>query len=227
MALDASTKGSGGQTGLLLPKPKQTRLFDAEDDPERKENLDQWFTDPKLAEEFVRWSRVKPGMRVLEPTAGSGNLVKPLLAAGAIVTCYELDPEWVAFLRKNFPAATVYDAANFLDVPPPRHRGEPLFDLCAMNPPLSQGLDGVFLQRTIFRWAKRTTAIVQTRTMHSIDRREKVWRKAKVNRFKFLSDRPSFGRGSPMRDFSFVDAQPRDTPREGLDDDDQAMIGFL
>lgn len=201
----------------------QQRLFDASIEPERKEDLDQWFTDPRLAEEFVEWCRVPPGSTVIEPTAGCGNLIKPLLLRqpGRLVA-YDIDPEWVAYLRKHFPEAEVGDAADFLTLPSPPE----LFDVCVMNPPLSGGMDGVFLRRLCFDWARRTCAIVQTRTMHSIDRRQKLWDRVRVKRIEFLSDRPSFGRGSPMRDFSFVEIEMRDVPR-GRNVTDIVEIGFL
>lgn len=201
---------------------EQRWLFDPTDEPQRKEDLDQWFTDPKLAAEFVRWSRVTIGDYVVEPTAGCGNLVKPLVEAGAVVDAYELDPQWVAYLRKQeFDCAKIHDAGDFLAVPLPEKK----FDLCVMNPPLSGGMDGVFL-RHLLDWADRVCAIVQTRTMHSIDRRKKLWSLAKVNRIEFLSDRPSFGRGSPMRDFSFVDISWRPEAR-GKGDRDMTELGFL
>ncbi len=214
-----------GQIDLF--KKGQLRLLPSDIEPERKEDLDQWFTDPKLAQEFVDWSNIKPGDRVVEPTAGCGNLVKPLLKAGAEVHAYELDVEWVAYLRKHFPEATTYDACDFLKVLPPRLKNEPLFDVSVMNPPLSKGMDGVFLAHLGLRWAKRTCALIQTRTLHSIERRKMVWWNVRVLRLKFISDRPSFGRGSPMRDFSFVEIEPRVTPRTGPDEEDNAIVGFL
>jgi predicted RNA methylase len=201
----------------------QEWLFRAEDEPRRKEELDQWFTDPKLAEEFVEWCQVEPDTNVIEPTAGCGNLVKPLLARGANVVAYELDPEWVAYLRKHFPKAQVRDAQDFLAVPLPDGWK---FDLCSMNPPLSGGMDGVFLRHLSLYWAERTCAIVQTRTMHSGDRRKKLWDKVQVTRIEFISDRPSFGRGSPMRDFSFVEIRPRQALRQP-GERDSVQLGFL
>ena len=219
-------------TGLLDFGEGQGWLFDPADEPERKEDLDQWFTDPKLAQEFVDWCHIPPPgdgkvIRVIEPTAGCGNLVKPLVAAGAVIDAYDLDPQWIAYLRKHYgpdktSLVTVHDAGDFLDVPLP----EELFDVCVMNPPLSGGMDGVFLRHLCFHWARRTCAIVQTRTMHSIDRRKKLWDRVKVKRIEFLSDRPSFGRGSPMRDFSFVEIEMRDVLR-GLGDKDLTEVGFF
>ena len=200
---------------------EQQRLFSPDIEPERKEDLDQWFTDPRLAEEFVEWCRIPHGANVIEPTAGCGNLMKPLLKAGANVVAYELDPQWVAYLRKHYPGAKVHDAQDFLGVKLP----EEMFEVCVMNPPLSDGMDGVFL-RHLLGWARRVCAIVQTRTMHSIDRRKKLWSRAKVERIEFLSDRPSFGRGSPMRDFSFVEISTRVGLR-GKGDRDMTEVGFL
>lgn len=206
-----------------IEEPDQLRLLPPEIEPRRKEELDQWFTDPHLAEEFVEWADIQRGDHVLEPTVGSGNLLKPILKRTEQVTGYDLDPEWVAFCQKHFPKAKT-KVADFLNLEPPERR----FDVCVMNPPLSDGLDGVFLSRIGMFWARRTCAIVQTRTFHSGERRRTLWDLVHVSRVKFISDRPSFGRGSPMRDFSFVEIRPRKNhTKRGWRDDDQALVGFL
>ena len=48
---------------------------------------------PELGPELVRASGVKPGDRVLDVGAGSGNAAIPAAAAGAIVTASDLTPE--------------------------------------------------------------------------------------------------------------------------------------
>jgi ubiquinone/menaquinone biosynthesis C-methylase UbiE len=48
---------------------------------------------PELGPELVRACRVKPGNRVLDVGAGSGNAAIPAAAAGAIVTASDLTPE--------------------------------------------------------------------------------------------------------------------------------------
>jgi ubiquinone/menaquinone biosynthesis C-methylase UbiE len=48
---------------------------------------------PALGPELVRASGVRPGQRVLDVAAGSGNAAIPAAAAGAIVTASDLTPE--------------------------------------------------------------------------------------------------------------------------------------
>jgi hypothetical protein len=202
----------------------QLRLFSPEVEPDRNEDLDQWFTSPKIAQAFVDWCRVEPGTHVLEPAAGGGALVKPLLAAGAKVDAYEIDPAWAAYLRREVPDPELYvnKPSDFLGEPFPRAS----YSLAVMNPPLSDGLDGVFLARVGRYWARRTCSIIQTRTFHSQKRREEVWDLVKVQRVQHLSARPSFGRGSPAGDFSFVEVVLRAEPR-GFQETDTVEFGFL
>lgn len=191
-------------------------------EPRRKEELDQWFTDPELAKEFVEWCGLKSTDRVLEPTIGSGELVAEIIKTGASVDCFEMDMEWVAYCRDRFPGLHINDACNFLSL----ERPSVLYDVCVQNPPLSDGDDGVFLVETCLHWARRTCSIVQTKVFHSDRRREELWNKVTVSRIKFLSSRPSFGRGSPMGDFSFIEIMPRIVQRNEKSVD-LAGISFL
>jgi predicted RNA methylase len=210
------------QKALNLVEPVQLRLLTPEMEPRRKEELDQWFTDPELAEEFIEWSGISESDTVLEPTCGSGNLLKPILKRSKKVTGIEIDPEWASYCENHFEDADIL-CSDFLDLEPPKKK----FDVCPMNPPLSDGLDGVFLSRIGLFWAERTCAIVQTRTFHSGERRRTLWNLVEVTRVEFISDRPSFGRGSPMRDFSFVEIRPRpDGLARARGQRDKASIGF-
>ena len=64
----------------------------------RDAGLSQWFTPPKLAARVVEWAGVPISpfkeWRVLEPSAGNGALVRPLLAAGAEVYAVEVDDRY-------------------------------------------------------------------------------------------------------------------------------------
>ena len=70
------------------------------------------------------------GLSVLEPSAGTGNMVRQLLAAGAKVTATEIDPGRAAQLRA-IPGVKVHET-NFLRMAP-----FAIFDLVLMNPPFS------------------------------------------------------------------------------------------
>ncbi len=68
---------------------------------DRKKDLQQFYTPPKLAREIVRRADVK-GRRVLEPSAGWGALALEAIEQGAAyVACVEIDPENVKALRGN------------------------------------------------------------------------------------------------------------------------------
>jgi len=69
--------------------------------PELDPGRSQWFTRPELCRRVVRWAGVRPGMRVLEPGAGSGNFVAALVEAGADVTAVEIDRRWVRWIRRR------------------------------------------------------------------------------------------------------------------------------
>lgn len=97
-------------------------------------DLDFFPTPPPLAERLV--ANVKVGDHVLEPSAGTGNLVAPCLARGAHVTVCERDPAMRGALARTFGAAIgVLDHDDFLDVDP---EGAPPFDRIVMNPPFTK-----------------------------------------------------------------------------------------
>src|SRR5690606_42054775 len=88
----------GGTMGAQLPVveagPKQN--------PERS----QWFTPPEIAREMVRmvaqFLRMRPDARILEPSAGRGNLVRAMLELSsgfARIDAVELDARWQGSLE--------------------------------------------------------------------------------------------------------------------------------
>ena len=73
---------------------------------------------------------VREGDRVLEPSAGTGNMVRHLLERGARVDAVEIDPDRCATLRRlRAPALHVMER-NFLTMP-----AEPDYAAVLMNPP--------------------------------------------------------------------------------------------
>lgn len=83
-------------------------------------------TPPRLADRMVALLGVKPGQRVLEPSAGRGALAIPARAAGGEVTCVEPLEDNAAFLRAaGFDVRqTPFQWVSFLG-----------FDRVIMNPP--------------------------------------------------------------------------------------------
>lgn len=77
------------------------------------------------------------GKRVLEPSAGTGNLARVLRQRGASVDCVEIQPDLAKGLRlEGFPCVT----ADFLTLAPPTDP-ELGYDLVVMNPPFDRERD--------------------------------------------------------------------------------------
>lgn len=91
--------------------------------------------------ELDSWNgEARETLRVLEPSAGTGNLIEALRAdrEGASITAYEINAQLCQGLRAKFPAEVHVYQADFLAIVPPRTDAE-LFDAVLMNPPFSKG----------------------------------------------------------------------------------------
>ncbi len=96
--------------------------------PSQRTNLPATFTPIWLAEDMVSLAHIYPGMRVLEPSAGRGNIVRAIhkLTAGR-VTAIELNGDMIADLRDTNAKVLKQD---FLNV-----GMDHAFDRVVMNPP--------------------------------------------------------------------------------------------
>lgn len=89
-------------------------------------------TPAAVAELALKELYCRSGMRVLEPSAGVGNLVWPLLDKGALVDAIEIHPDRAAALQgRQHPGLTVR-CANFLSMQP-----QEIYDAVVMNPPFA------------------------------------------------------------------------------------------
>jgi len=167
--------------------------------PKPKAELSQWFTDPALARRIVRWSDPSPVDRVLEPSAGSGSFVKPLLKAGAHVTAIEVDPDWVRELRKLKGRLKV-EQADFAAWKPAGR-----FSLSVMNPPYENQQDERHVAE-VCKVADRVVGLVRAVFMHGVERRRLIWSRYRLTRLVHFSARPHFsGAGSPRHDFTLFE----------------------
>ena len=94
-------------------------------------NLAFYATPLSVAHTAIRLSDIESGHRVLEPSAGEGGLVRPLVAAGAVVDAIEVHPDRCCILRSIGSDVNVLEA-NFLRVTP-----TPTYSHVVMNPPFS------------------------------------------------------------------------------------------
>jgi tRNA G10 N-methylase Trm11 len=92
-------------------------------------------TPPDLARQVVELADIRPGMTVLEPSAGTGALLD-VLGTHAGVTVVEINHQLTEALRTSYPLCEVR-CADFLAL------GDELgtFDRIVMNPPFGHGAD--------------------------------------------------------------------------------------
>lgn len=95
-----------------------------------KQDFGQFDSPPEVVAEVMRLARIEPGMTVLEPSAGIGNIAKAAESAGGIVSVVEIDPKRAAALGDH---ALVRD---FLGMEPTE-----FFDRVVMNPPFARQAD--------------------------------------------------------------------------------------
>ena len=96
----------------------------------------QFFPTPAVVvARLVELADLRPGMEVLEPSAGRGAIASAVAATGAVVDCIERDPEHAEALQ-DAGAARTLTVKDFLAVPP-----TPVYDRVVMNPPFTKGAD--------------------------------------------------------------------------------------
>ncbi len=95
--------------------------------------LQQFSTPPPEALLVVNAAAVCTGMRVLEPSAGTGNIAVLARRAGAVVDTNEIDPRRRSLLELQGFTPTAFDAERLDNLLPPDKR----YDAVVMNPPFS------------------------------------------------------------------------------------------
>lgn len=157
----------------------------------RDTGLSQFFTPPKLAQKLVQWAGVCRGgnfdepYRVLEPSAGNGAVVRPLVAAGAEVTAVELDTRYFGELVALNPRRII--ACSFLELRPDDAMRVGPFDLCVVNFPFHIDLKGEFTLHAL-EFAPRVVAIYPGNVFYS-EQREDFWKRVRPTRIAYMSKR--------------------------------------
>jgi predicted RNA methylase len=171
--------------------------------------LSQWYTPSYLADQIFEWAWAPNVRRVLEPSAGVGNLVAPWAKRACDVHAFEIDETKADALRARFPSVNVVSGVDFLDVFP---MGEG-FDLVVMNPPYENGQDVAHIERAL-KWAPRVVALVLHSMVFSQGRRD-FWRRVQIRRGVRLSKRPKFGPRGGERDFVVLELCKRNSDTAG------------
>lgn len=149
-----------------------------------------WFpTPPALAAEVINRAKIKPGMRVLEPSAGEGALAFRASDIAGPVDCFEIDPARAAKLAVL--PRTIVVTGDFLTFPP-----EALYDRVVMNPPFARQADIAHVQHAwkFLKPGGRLVAIVSAGAYFREDRKAcefRAWMlRATVIGFKWIENPP-------------------------------------
>lgn len=147
--------------------------------PEPTPELAQWFTRPELAHDLVALASVllddahmrRRPLRVLEPSAGRGNLVRAVLERypSAHVDAIELHPRWHDDLET---AGAHVEICNYLERPAPATR----YDLAVTNPPYDGGEEAAHLEKLLDE-THRILALLPARSLHGLDRYQRIWKR--------------------------------------------------
>lgn len=100
-----------------------------------------WYpSPPPVVHDLLEHAGIRPGMTVLEPSAGTGSIAGPAAGRGGIVDCVEIDTRRVHALRKQGAARSVTEG-DFLDLDPMEL--ETGYRRVVMNPPFAKAIDHV------------------------------------------------------------------------------------
>jgi protein-L-isoaspartate O-methyltransferase len=100
-------------------------------------------TPPDLAKRMVELAEIQPGMCVLEPSAGTGNIARAVLdAVDTEVLAYEINRDLCSLLGRTFPSWKLQARCkDFLEVTD--FMGQ--YERILMNPPFHNGADVVHI----------------------------------------------------------------------------------
>lgn len=190
------------------------------EDEARDASKSQWLTPVWLADRLAEWvmTHATRPMSVLEPSAGTGNLIAALARFQlplSWLAAYEIDSSFADQLQHacdllscSHAMSTGPESGDFLAA-----RVTQDFDLCVMNPPYEGNQDVAFVTRAL-EHCDRVVGIFASRILHSQGRAE-FWRWHDVMRMAVLSVRPQFGGdSSPKTDFCALDIRRRLVPRK-------------
>lgn len=129
-----------------------------------------WYTPPWLCKRACLLAGVRPGTRVLDLGAGTGNITRTAIAMGAIVTAVEIDPRRESELR-----AIVGDRGRVIigDVFEVDDMGE--HDVGVLNPIWELDYEPRFLLRALV-FCPRAVGIVSGDAMYGRGR-SALWRR--------------------------------------------------
>lgn len=101
-----------------------------------KQDFGQFDTPADVVPGLLMLAKIEPGMTLLEPSAGLGNIVFEAESQGARVAAYEVDANRALACQKRCLLRGGMIVGDFLCAEP-----TPAFDIVAMNPPFAKKAD--------------------------------------------------------------------------------------
>lgn len=144
----------------------------------------------RLFDHFPLWhAKDEPALTLLEPSAGTGNLARRAVAAGAVVDCIEIQGSLAQGLRAEGIYRNVV-AADFLAL---TANSEALYDRVAMNPPFDRerDIDHVMHALTFLKPGGILTAIMSAGTEFRETRKSTAFRALMAEMGAEWSDLPA------------------------------------
>ena len=130
--LDIGKIVNGLQKGYTAPDPKLKKIKDLETKLIGQKIPDFFPTPKRIIEDMISRADIQSGMKVLEPSAGKGDIADALKEAGAEVDTIEPVYSLSDILKEK--GHNVLDTQDFLDL-------NEKYDRIVMNPPFGKGAD--------------------------------------------------------------------------------------
>lgn len=202
--------------------------------------LAPWLTEDALAAKVAAFALRDLGghvLRILEPSAGEGALIRGVLAHHKVeherfpelfrhqITAIELHRGRAQILRDQFPDVRVIHRCFlswFEDLYEDGGPTDPPFDVAIMNPPYDDGQDASHVEAASVV-AKRVTCLVRGVFLHGSEDRAAIFEHCRVIRMAICKARPQFidreadKQGSPRHDFSVITLERQTGRKLGWD----------
>jgi phospholipid N-methyltransferase len=206
---DLTSRGAVASALFTMPGDSAIRLlFDSVARDEQKSpkilrwtkeallmSIPGFFPTPlPVAEQLVTLACIEPGHRILEPSAGSGNLIDAILqSSGNVQLSYcEMNCFLLDLLREKYDGKDFVHFAgrDFMELDP-AHSGQQ-FDRIVMNPPFERGqdIDHIFHAYRMLAPKGILTAIVSAGVFHRKDKKTLGFRKLLEQAQAFVQQLP-------------------------------------
>ncbi len=156
-----------------------------------KQNFGQFDSPPAVVARVMELAGIQTGMKVLEPSAGLGNIALAAAACGAQVMCYEVDGRRCeALVRASAKAPRRLDMVvqrDFLGADP-----APVYDRVVMNPPFAKQADIAHVRHAagFVRPGGRLVSVMSAGVSFRQDRRASDFRAFVASRGGEIEDLP-------------------------------------